>query len=94
MIQVVLSIQAARVMPLMLLRKLGTYSRCSLLYRAFREVGRVERALFLLRFFSSIEIRRVIRAETTRIEACNNFLDWVSFGVPVIKSSDPVEQEK
>ncbi len=37
--QVVLSIQAGRVMPSMLLRKLGTYNRKSLLYRAFRELG-------------------------------------------------------
>ena len=78
----------------MLLRKLGTHNRRSLLYRAFRELGRVERTLFLLRFFSSVEIRRVIRAETTKIEAFNDFLDWVSFGGPVIKSGDPVEQEK
>ena len=94
MIQVVLSIQAGRAMPSMLLRKLGTYNRRSLLYRAFRELGRVERTLFLLRFFSNIEVRRVIRAETTKIEAFNDFLDWVSFGGPVIKSGDPVEQEK
>jgi TnpA family transposase len=94
MIQVVLSIQAGRVMPSMLLRKLGTHNRRSLLYRAFRELGRVERTLFLLRFFSTVEIRRVIRAETTKIEAYNDFLDWVSFGGPVIKSGDPVEQEK
>src|ERR1700720_4576610 len=78
----------------MLLRKLGTYNRRSLLYRAFRELGRVERTLFLLRFFSNIEVRRVIRAETTKIEAFNDFLDWISFGGPVIKSGDPVEQEK
>ncbi|HKH67326.1 MAG TPA: hypothetical protein VKA75_08145, partial [Reyranella sp.] len=38
--------------------------------------------------------RRTIRAETTKIEAYNDFLDWVSFGGPVIKSGDPVEQEK
>lgn len=94
MIQVMLSIQAGRVMPSMLLRKLGTYSRRSRLYRAFRELGRVERTLFLLRFFSSTEVRRVIRAETTKVEAYNDFLDWVSFGGPVIKSGDPVEQEK
>ncbi len=94
MIQVVLSIQAGRVMPSMLLRKLGTYNRCSLLYRAFHELGRVERTLFLLRFFSNIEVRRVIRAETTKIETYNDFLDWVSFGGPVIKSGNPVEQEK
>jgi Resolvase, N terminal domain len=35
-----------------------------------------------------------IRAETTKIETYNEFLDWVSFGGPVIKSGDPVEQEK
>ena len=78
MIQVVLSIQAGRVMPSMLLRKLGTYNRRSLLYRAFRELGRVERTLFLLRFISSAEVRRIIRAETTKIETYNDFLDWVS----------------
>lgn len=94
MIQVALSIQAGRVMPSMLLRKLGTYSRRSLLYRGFRELGRVERTLFLLRFVSSVEVRRTIRAETTKIEAFNDFLDWVCFGGPVVKSGDPVEQEK
>jgi hypothetical protein len=41
-----------------------------------------------------MEIRRIIRIETTTIEALNDFLDWVSFGGPVVKSGDPVEQEK
>jgi TnpA family transposase len=94
MIQVVLSIQAGRVMPSMLLRKLSTFNRRSLLYRAFRELGRVERTLFLLRYISNTEVRRVIRAETTKIETYNEFLDWVSFGGSVIKSGDPLEQEK
>jgi TnpA family transposase len=94
LIQVVLSIQAGRVMPSMLLRRLGTHNRRGLLYRAFRELGRVERTLFLLRFISSAEVRRTIRAETTKIEAYHDFLDWVSFGGPVVKSGDPVEQEK
>lgn len=94
MIQVALSIQAGRVMPSMLLRKLTAYNRKNLLYRAFRELGRVERTLFLLRFISNAELRRVIRAETTKIEAYNEFLDWVCFGGPVVKSGDPVEQEK
>jgi TnpA family transposase len=90
MIQVVLSIQAGRVMPSMLLRRLDTYNRRSLLYRAFRELGRVERTLFLPRHISNAEIRRIIRVQTTKIETYNDFLDWVSFGDPVIKSGDPV----
>jgi hypothetical protein len=32
--------------------------------------------------------------ETTKIEAFNDFLDWICFGGPVVKSGDPVEQEK
>jgi hypothetical protein len=75
-------------------RKLGTYNRRSLVYRAFREIGRAKRTLFLLRFIPDTDIRRTIRAEITKIEAFNDFLDWVSFGGPVIKSGDPVEQEK
>ncbi|MGZ2403038.1 TnpA family transposase [Rhizobium ruizarguesonis] len=42
MMQVVLSIQAGLVLPSMLLRKLGSYNRKSLLCLAFRELGRVK----------------------------------------------------
>ncbi|ODT74357.1 MAG: transposase [Pelagibacterium sp. SCN 64-44] len=94
MMQVVLSIQAGLVLPSMLLRKLGSHNRKSRLYQAFRELGRVERTLFLLRYIANPEIRRTIRAETTKIESFNDFLDWITFGGPIIKSGDPVEQEK
>jgi TnpA family transposase len=92
--QVVISIQAGRVLPSMLLRKLSTYNRKNRLYRAFCELGRVERTLFLLSYISNKEIRHSIRAETTKIESYNDFLDWVTFGGPVVKSGDPIEQEK
>jgi hypothetical protein len=46
----------------------------------------------MLRFLSSTVVRRVIRAETAKIETYNEFLDWVCFGGPVVKSGDPVEQ--
>lgn len=94
MMQVVLSIQAGLVLPSMLLRKLGSYNRKNRLCRAFSELGRVERTLFLLRYISDPQTRHTIRAETTKIESYNDFLDWITFGGPVIKSGDPVEQEK
>ena len=94
MMQVVLSIQAGKILPSMLLRKLGSHNRKNKLYRAFRELGRVVRTLFLLRYISEAELRQTIRAETTKIESFNDFLDWISFGGPVIKSGDPVEQTK
>ena len=92
--QIVLSIQAGKILPSMLLRKLGIRSRKNKLYQAFRELGRVERTMFLLQYISNSNFRRGIQAETTKIESYNSFLDWVSFGGPVIKSGNPEEQEK
>ena len=94
MMQVVMSIQAGKILPSLLLRKLGSHNRKNKLYRAFRELGRVVRTLFLLRFISETELRQSIRAETTKIESFNAFLHWISFGGPVTKCGDPVEQTK
>lgn len=94
MMQVILSIQAGKILPSTLLRKLGNHSRQNKLNRAFRELGRVERTLFLLRYSSEADFRQSIRAETTKVESYNDFLDWIGFGGPILKSGDPVEQAK
>jgi TnpA family transposase len=94
MMQVVLSIQAGQVLPSMLLQKLGVYSRKNSLYKAFSELGRVERTLFLLDYMSNAVLRQQIRAETTKVESYHHFTDWIAFGGPVLRSGDPVEQEK
>ena len=94
MLQVVLSIQAGKVLPSMLLQKLGVYSRKNHLYQAFSEVGRVERTLFLLEYMSDASMRQHIRAETTKVESYNAFTEWLAFGGPVLRSGDPIEQEK
>ena len=52
------------------------------------------RTLFLLRYISETALRQTIRAETTKIESFNDFLDWINFSSPVIKRGDPVEQTK
>ena len=62
--------------------------------KAIRELGCVVRTLIPLRYISEVEFRQTIRAETTKIESCNAFLDWIGFGGSVIKSGDPVEQNK
>jgi TnpA family transposase len=94
MMQVVLSIQAGTVLPSMLLQKLGVYSRQSSLYKAFSELGRVERTLFLLDYMSAATLRQQIRAETTKVESYHQLTDWIAFGGPVLRTGDPVEQEK
>jgi len=39
-------------------------------------------------------MRRHIRAETTKVESYHQFTDWLAFGGPVLRSGDPIEQEK
>jgi TnpA family transposase len=94
MMQVAISIQAGKVLPSMLLRKLSSYGRNNKLYRAFREVGRVARTLFLLEYISDKALRRRIHASTTKVESFNDFCDWIGFGGDVLTSGDPVENEK
>lgn len=50
--------------------------------------------MFLLRYISEADFRRSIRAETTKVESYNEFLDWIGFGGPIPKSGDPIEQAK
>lgn len=80
MLRVALSIKAGRLLPSAILRRLGTYSRKNRLYFAFRELGRVIRTIFLLRYLDSIELRRLINAATNKSEHFNRYTQWVSFG--------------
>ena len=95
LMRVVISIRAGKLLPSTLLRKLGNYSRKNRLYRAFREVGRVIRTAFLLRFLASQELRSQITAATNKAESYNNFSKWLLFGGEgVIPDDDPEEQTK
>lgn len=94
LMQVALSVQAGAVLPSMLLRRLGTQARKNTLYRAFRELGRVVRTLFLLDYVTDLPLRQSIRAATTKVESYNAFTEWVRFGGETIATGDPMEQEK
>lgn len=93
--QVVLSIKAGKVLPSTLLRKLSNYSRKNRLYQAFRELGRVVRTVFLLKYISDMGLREQITASTNKVEAYKGFTKWFFFGGEgVITENDPEEQEK
>lgn len=95
LMQVAISIQQGHVMPSMLLRKLRHDSNKNRLYRAFREVGRVIRTIFLLRYVANPDLRRQVGTVTNQMEAFNGFSKWLFFGDDgKIKHNDPVEQEK
>jgi len=80
LIQVVLSIRAGTITSEAILRRLGHESRKNRLYQVFRELRRVIRTLFLLRYISDPAMRGEITAETNKVEAYNGFSKWLSFG--------------
>jgi len=95
MMQVVISIQQEKLLPSTLLRKLGHHSRKNRLYRAFRELGRVVRTVFLLRFISDEALQYQVTTTTNKVESYHNFRGWVAFGNDgQLTTNDPVEMEK
>jgi TnpA family transposase len=77
--QVVISIQEGKVLPSMLLRKLGTSSHKNRLYQAFYALGCVIRTAFLLTMISDVKLREVIHRATNKMEQYNALEDWVRF---------------
>ncbi|MDE2422485.1 MAG: Tn3 family transposase [Gammaproteobacteria bacterium] len=95
LLRVVLSIKTGKISSSIILRKLGNYSRKNRLYQAFRELGRVVRTVFLLRYMSDLNLREQITATTNKVEAYNGFAKWLFFGGEgTIADNDPEEQEK
>ena len=93
--QVVLSIHTGKISSAVLLRKLGNYSRKNRLYKAFRELGRVIRTIFLLEYISQPKFRREITAMTNKVEAYQGFAKWFFFGGDsIINTNDREEMEK
>ncbi len=74
------SIKAGKVLPSTLRSKLTNYSRKNRLYQAFRELGRVVRTEFLLRWLADEQVRMQITATTNKLEAYNGFSKWLCFG--------------
>lgn len=92
--QVALSVHAGKVIPSMLLRRLGVHSKKNKLYKAFRALGQVIRTIFLLKYLSDPNMQKHIQASTTKVESFNHFSDWVTFGGKTLRTGDPVEMEK
>ena len=80
MLRVAISIKVGRMTPSTILRRLGSESRKNKLYFAFRELGRVIRTMFLLKYISNPDMRRAIHAATNKSEQFNDYAQWLMFG--------------
>src|SRR3546814_13406361 len=67
------------VTPSLILKKLSAYRQQNSLAAALREVGRIERTLFTLRWFDDPALRRTVTAELNKGEARNSRARAVAF---------------
>ena len=86
------SIKQGTVTASLMLRKLGSYPRQNGLAVALRELGRIERTLFILDWLQSVELRRRVHAGLNKGEARNAlaravFFNRLAQGMPL--QSDP-----
>jgi hypothetical protein len=77
--RVVAALKDRTVTPSLVLKKLSAYRQQNSLAAALREVGRVQRTLFTLRWLSDPALRRLITAELNKGEARNSLARAVAF---------------
>jgi TnpA family transposase len=65
-----------------LFRRLNSYSRQHLLYRALKAFGRIIKSLFILRYIDDVELRQAIEKQLNKIEQSHNLTRAVSIGNP------------
>ena len=94
MLRVAVSIKLGKITASTILRRLGTYSRKNKLYWAFRELGKVVRTRFLLRYIDDVEVRRTINAATNKSEEFNGFVNWAFFGGEGIIAENVLHEQR
>ncbi len=94
MFRIAQSIKAGKIHPSSILKRLSTSSKKNKIYYAFRELGRVVRTMFLLKYLSDEDLRQMIQAATCKSESFNKFVKWLYFGEDFISENVRVEQEK
>lgn len=77
--RVIEALRNRTVTPSLILKKLSAYRQQNSLAAALREVGRIERTLFTLRWFMNPTLRRLVTAELNKGEARNSLTRAVAF---------------
>jgi hypothetical protein len=91
MMQVVLSIQAGMVLSSMLLAATTGKTSCT---APSANWDGLSEPCFCCATFQKRLFGNAFGPKPQSIESYNDFLDWIAFGGPIIKSGDPVEQAK
>jgi TnpA family transposase len=63
-----------------LFKRLNSYSKQHVLYKALKEFGRLQKSLFILQYLQDVEFRRSIEKQLNRGENSNKFSKAIAFG--------------
>jgi TnpA family transposase len=74
------SIREGAVSALLIMGKLGSYSRQNSLATALREMGRIEKTIFILNYLASESLRRNVQKGLNKEEAINGLARAIFFG--------------
>lgn len=73
-----------------LFRRLNSYSKQHSLYSALKEFGKIQKSLFILKYYDDCSFRQAIESQLNRVENSNKFSKAVSFG----HSHELIQSEK
>ena len=79
MLRIALSIKAGQLTPSAILRRLVRIVEKNRVYFAFRELGRVIRTIFLIKYIGDIKLHKTVQSATNKSEEFNNFTKWLFF---------------
>jgi TnpA family transposase len=74
------SIREERVTSSLILSKLGSYARQNSLSNALKEMGRIEKTIFIIKYISDSDFRRRIQVGLNKGEELNGLARAVFFG--------------
>lgn len=74
------SIKLKETLPSNILKRLSSYSKQHPLYRAIKEVGKIYKTIFLLRYYNDLPLRQNIEKQLNKIELSHLFAKAVFFG--------------
>ena len=67
-------------LPSNILKRLSSYSKQNPLYKAIKEMGRIYKTIFLLRYYDEVLLRKNIEKQLNRVELSHLFAKTVFFG--------------
>jgi TnpA family transposase len=74
------TIKLKETLPSNILKRLSSYSKQNPLYKAIKEIGRIYKTIFLLKYYDEVLLRQNIEKQLNRIELSHYFAKTVFFG--------------